>query len=261
MGVFVTLLQERNPSLLRYRVLWRTLLLSTFVATLVGVPAMAFAANEVSVGERIARGKAAMDALEYETAAEELTIAAIDENANEEERIEANLYAGMAHRILNRDVDAKLNFVYVLKHRPQTRLPAGTSPKIRNFFELIRQEVELTRPRPDDRPAKATTVAPTSTDKTKGGSPTAKPSATATEPMEGGSTLPLFGGVVAAAGAGLLLIGAAGAAGAEFSLGLTEVSSTNKELAYVGFYGALATAAVGAVAIGVGGALFLVTPE
>lgn len=201
-----------------------------------------------------------MDALEYETAAEELTIAAIDAGASDDERVEANLYAGMAHRILNRDVDAKLNFVYVLKHRPKTQLPAGTSPKIRNFFELVRQEVELNRIRHEAAPANDTTTQARRTEAAV--TPKLPANETSIAPSSGNASfLPLVGGGVAAGGIGLLLLGGAGAAGAEVALGRREVSSTNKELAFVAFYGAVGTAVVGAVALGLGATLLLVSAE
>lgn len=92
--------------------------------------------------------------LEYEAAAEDLMRAAAAADATDEQRLQAHLLAGIANRILGRDVDARLNFRSVLLAAPQTRLPEGTSPKVLSFFETVRQEVELERraPRADPRP-------------------------------------------------------------------------------------------------------------
>lgn len=96
-----------------------------------------------TVRERIARGLYLLESQEYEAASDELMIASSDPRATIDERVEANLHAGIANRILGRDVEARLNFTFVLKHAPDTKLPEDTSPKIQTFFDLVQQEIEL----------------------------------------------------------------------------------------------------------------------
>jgi hypothetical protein len=112
-----------------------------------------------SATELLSRGDALLADLEYEEAAEELMRAASAPDATEDQRMEAHLKAGIAHRIVGRDVEARLNFRTVLLARPDTRLPPGTSPKVLTFFESVREEVVLERqgapkaapPAPDER--------------------------------------------------------------------------------------------------------------
>jgi len=101
----------------------------------------ATATRPLSVEEHIRRGQAALADLEYEIAADELMIAASDPAASDEQRLRANLQAGIANRVLGRDVEARLNFHYVLSRQPAAQLPPDTAPKIRSFFELVRQEI------------------------------------------------------------------------------------------------------------------------
>lgn len=105
--------------------------------------ALLIAADAPTPAERIASGIAAFDALEYEAAAVELSLAADDARATEDERVRAQLYAGMCNRVLGRDTDARLNFIYVLKRAPHTELPPDVPPKIRSFFALVREELGI----------------------------------------------------------------------------------------------------------------------
>jgi hypothetical protein len=57
-------------------------------------------------------------------------------------RFEANLSAGAIERIRGNDTEARFHFQYVLRKDPEHRLPDDTPPKVRNFFELVRQEVK-----------------------------------------------------------------------------------------------------------------------
>lgn len=116
---------------------------------------MPAAGKALSAAELLARGEAALADLEYEAAAEDLMRAASAADATPELRVQAHLKAGIANRILGRDVDARLNFRSVLLAAPDTRLPEGTPPKVLSFFESVRQEVELERaaPRASSTPA------------------------------------------------------------------------------------------------------------
>ena len=224
-----------------------------------------------AVADRIARGRAAMENLEFETAAEELTIAAIDSGASDDERIEANLYAGIANRILGNDVEAKLNFVYVLKNQPNVQLPDSTTPKVRNFFELIRQEVELTRVR---APAPAETRRPTQVNEAPPTNPRANsttsipspdtaapalPAAASSSRDSTSSAFPIVSVLGASAGAALVLGSVATVVLAELALGVPNLDGSAKELAILGFLAAGVTGTVGLLvtvvfgAIGIGG--------
>ena len=173
------------------------LLTLALVSTLAGAPGAPAPVESPSVAERIARARQALDNLEYESAALELTLAASDPRATDTERVEANLLAGVAERVLGRDTDARLHFLYVLRRAPDTRLPDDVGPKILAFFELVREEV-----RGDSAPAAAP----------HGETPAPATTLAATPPAGGGlAAAPVLvsGGVLAAViGAGLLVVGA-----------------------------------------------------
>jgi hypothetical protein len=129
-----------------------------------------------TVADQIATGRQHLDSLEYELAVDVLTIAATHPDATEPERVEANLYAGIANRVLGRDVDARLNFLYVLQVAPETELPEGTAPKIAGFYALVAREVTLTQ-----RPAAAPVVQPEAADNAPSSPAPAAPDADAAE--------------------------------------------------------------------------------
>lgn len=109
-----------------------------------------------TAAERLAKAEAAMAGLDYEAAAVELEVLLGDASLTEDEQIRANLLAGMANRVIGRDVDARMHFSFVLSRRPDAELPPDASPKLRTFFELIRSEqLRLPVPRPtvDTHPA------------------------------------------------------------------------------------------------------------
>lgn len=199
--------------------------------------------------ERIERGKVALDQLEYESAAEEMTIVAVSKDATLEEQVEANLYAGIAHRVLGRDVDAKLNFVFVLTHAPETKLPANTTPKIQNFYDLIRLEVERTRRVEKQVDSPAPTASSTLPDET------ASATTTAESKPAGAASPVLISLAIAGAGGVAALVAGGIALGADVALGAADTSRGTKEAAYIVGYPSLAMAAVGA-AVAVGGAAF-----
>lgn len=130
-----------------------------------GVLALLLAlAAALSPAQHLQRGEAALSALEYETAAYELMLAATDPAATDAQKLRANLLAGIAHRVLGRDLDARLNFRYLLLRAPDTRLVEDPSPKVQLFFESVRQEVEAERasrePAPTPPPAASSPAAP-----------------------------------------------------------------------------------------------------
>lgn len=100
-----------------------------------------FAAAPQTPSEHLDRANALENDLEYERAADELLAVITSPDATEEQLIEANLLAGIVKRVLGNNTEARLHFLYVLKRRPETTLEKGRSPKIRSFFNLVREEV------------------------------------------------------------------------------------------------------------------------
>lgn len=95
-----------------------------------------------SIADRIARAEQLKDDLEYEAARQELLDVIADPRATDEELVRAHMSAGEIARVMERDVDARMHFLYVLSRRPETTIPDDRPPKIRTFFELVRQEVK-----------------------------------------------------------------------------------------------------------------------
>jgi hypothetical protein len=93
------------------------------------------------VAERLVRAEKLKDDLEYEAARQELLDVIADPRATEEELLRAHMSAGEIARVMERDVDARMHFLYVLSRKPDTVMPDDRPPKIRTFFELLRQEV------------------------------------------------------------------------------------------------------------------------
>lgn len=80
-------------------------------------------------------------------------LAATDPAATDDEKLRAHLLAGIAHRVLGKDLDARVSFRYVLLHAPATTLPADSPPKVALFFESIRQELEAERAVANHKPS------------------------------------------------------------------------------------------------------------
>lgn len=98
-------------------------------------------AERPEVEQLIERATRAEEGLDYDRASD-LWIEVIAHPAStEEQRIVANFRAGSVARIRDKDVEARMHYVYVLERIPDYTLPDQTSPRIRNFFELVRQEV------------------------------------------------------------------------------------------------------------------------
>ena len=100
----------------------------------------------ISAEEQLANARAAYNELEYEQAASEMMFVATRDDATDAQKVEANLYAGMANVIMGREVRARLNFRYVLVRQPETTLPDNTSPKVSSFFTLVKEEVLSEQP-------------------------------------------------------------------------------------------------------------------
>lgn len=57
-------------------------------------------------------------------------------------RVEGHYRSGAIQRIRGHDVEARIHFRYVLTQQPGYELPPDTPPKIANFFEIVREEVQ-----------------------------------------------------------------------------------------------------------------------
>jgi hypothetical protein len=93
------------------------------------------------ISERLIRAEQLKDDLEYEAARQELLDVIADPRASEDELLRAHMSAGEIARVMERDVDARMHFLYVLSRKPDMVMPDDRPPKIRTFFELLRQEV------------------------------------------------------------------------------------------------------------------------
>ena len=189
-------------------------------------------AGTLRVQANIDRARAAYRDLEYMQCVELLAEVTSDVSATDAQLHQAHLLAGVTDVILERHVQARLHFVWVLKRRPDTSLPGHFPPKIRSFFQLVREEVEMmVVQRPAAVKAKKIQEAP---DKTPEDTPTSKgeglareprssnvppptptaASAEAEEEAEGGTSWLIVGGGLAAVGAVVVVaVVGAGAAG------------------------------------------------
>ena len=70
--------------------------------------------------------------------------------------VQANLLAGIANRISGHDVEARVNFRYVLLRKPDWQLDEQTPPKVALFFAGIRQELIAEKSANGPNPATAT---------------------------------------------------------------------------------------------------------
>jgi hypothetical protein len=216
------------------------------------------AVAEPTVAERIARGRAACDALEFDVAALELGLAARDSRATEAERLEANLWAGAAHRVLGQDTDARLHFLYVLRREPGRPAPADFAPKIADFYALVREEVTMSTTSP--APASAPPEPP----------PPTGPGLPAIGAV-GGSALVLVGSAAVVVGAGpwfahdaartaLLQAAQEGSDGTEAANRQAAARESWESWGGPLVVGGAIAAALGVVAAGVGGALWVGGP-
>jgi hypothetical protein len=182
-------------------------------------------------------------------------------------RFEANLSAGAIERIRGNDTEARFHFQYVLRQDPEFRLPDDTPPKVRNFFELVRQEVKAEIARSSVvTPERPTVTAPSGVAQSSAGTaPIAKAPAQTSLDDDGIPVLPLslfsVGGAALAFAVGGVAVGsifgwlawdqynAALASNVQVErLSSYEAAQTNALVANVGYAAAL-VCAVGAVGI------------
>jgi hypothetical protein len=212
------------------------------VTVIVALLSLSLVSAAPSVAQRIAKGESELHSLDYEAAADDLLAAAADESATDDERLQANLLGGIANRIVGREVEARLNFRYVLLRHPETQLPPDTPPKVTGFFALVKQEIAAER---------ATTTTPAS--------PAPAPPAPApSTPQVAGPLVPWFviggGGVLAAAAAVV-------AVSCEATLESDETAkfAERNTVLDVG-RGAMVLGVVGVLVAGAGGAWLAVSP-
>ena len=90
------------------------------------------------------KAQVAFDDMEYTMASTILMTIITSPTATEVQRRQAHLLNGRVLRIMGKDVEARLSFIYVLKHDPSIALPDDAAPKVKSFYELVRQEVLAT---------------------------------------------------------------------------------------------------------------------
>lgn len=122
-------------------------------------------ANPEPASAKLARAEAAAASLDLDIARDLLLDVVTDASATPEQQRRAHMLAGEVDRILGKDVEARMHFMWVLQRDPETQLPPDKPPKISAFFELVRAEVK----------GRDVAVAPVAT-------PAATPSVTPTEP-------------------------------------------------------------------------------
>lgn len=117
--------------------------------------------------ELLAAAKRAERDLEYPQAKTTLVELFSTPGVSEAALIEGHFLAGAIERVLESDTEARLHFLYVLKRQPDYPLAEDTPPKVRNFFELVREEVkaeqkknELPPPPPPPPPKETSLLGP-----------------------------------------------------------------------------------------------------
>ncbi len=109
--------------------------------------------------ELLERAKKAERELEYPQAKTILVELFSTAGVSEDALIEGHLLAGAIERVLENDTEARLHFLYVLRRRPAYVLAEDAPPKVRNFFELVREELKAEQ-KPEPTKAPETTPAP-----------------------------------------------------------------------------------------------------
>jgi len=212
-------------------------------------PALA-AAPLPTVAEHMERARLAEQKLDYDVAAELWSALVARRDLTPEQRFEANLNAGRVHRILGRDTEARMNFLYVLRQQPGYRLPPSMPPKVVDFFELVRQEVLATEVsgtgsrsgKAPVQPKSPTAAAPAADTTTATASPAGRATTTvatstapAAAPATGAPTtatlswpLLIGGGAVAAAGIAALALG--GVSAVQFATSEQRALATDEQV-------------------------------
>jgi hypothetical protein len=94
-----------------------------------------------SVDELAEAAAEAEAGLDYELAGELWMEVILHPEVSEAQRFLGHLRSGIVQRVQSNNVEARIHFLYVLQHEPAFELGPEHAPKIRNFFELVRQEV------------------------------------------------------------------------------------------------------------------------
>jgi len=185
----------------------------------------------------LSEARAAEADLDYQRA-KILLVGLLDRSdLSEQEQLESHFLAGQIERILGNDTEARLHFFSVLSKKPDWVLAPETPPKVRTFFELVREEVKE-RQRAEEAKKPVVVEAPP---------PPPPPS-------------PILGTVVAGSGGAVLVAGVAAGVVGELMFSKTDVPfedrAVGRTLALVGWAGA----GVGAL-VGVGGLALLAAGE
>ncbi len=188
--------------------------------------------------EDLAEARSAEAELDYQRA-KILLVGLLDRaDLSETESLEAHYLAGQIERILGNDTEARLHFMSVLNKQPEWPLAAETPPKVRTFFELVREEVKERR-----RAEEANKV-----------------EAKAPVPAPAPKGPPVLGIAVAGGGAAVMVVGLVGGVAGEMMFAQTDAAFEDRAVARTLAIGGWTAAAVGAL-VGAGGAALLVAGE
>jgi hypothetical protein len=188
--------------------------------------------------EDLAEARSAEAELDYQRA-KILLVGLLDRgDLSETESLEAHYLAGQIERILGNDTEARLHFMSVLNKQPEWPLAAETPPKVRTFFELVREEVKERR-----RAEEANKV-----------------EAKAPVPAPAPKGPPVLGIAVAGGGAAVMVAGLVGGVAGEMMFAQTDAAFEDRAVARTLAIGGWTAAAVGAL-VGAGGATLLVAGE
>jgi hypothetical protein len=92
--------------------------------------------------ETAAQARAAEQELDYDIATDLWMNVIIDESTSESLLLEAHLRSGVLQRIQGNDDAARLHFRFVLTRYSEFDIPQDVTPKVRDFFEIVRSEVK-----------------------------------------------------------------------------------------------------------------------
>lgn len=201
------------------------------VALLIAAADPALAKALLPVAEQMAQARLAEQGLDYDVAADLWQTLVSRQDLTAAQRFEANLNAGRVNRILGRDTEARMNFLYVLRQQPGHQLPPGTPPKVADFFELVRQEVQATaRQGADGRAGNG---------QTQPASPVvvpARPAAGASAPPASGLGWPLLIGGGALAIGGLAALAVGGVSAVQFGESERRATATDEQVERAAIY-------------------------
>ncbi|MDP2343054.1 MAG: hypothetical protein Q8O67_19010 [Deltaproteobacteria bacterium] len=99
------------------------------------------AAINATPAELLESARNAERELQYEAATQTLLELFTAADVSEDELIEGHLLAGSIERVLEHNAEARLHFLYVLRHRVAWVLDDDVPPRVRAFFERVRAEV------------------------------------------------------------------------------------------------------------------------